>query len=124
MELSPLFEEALVFAAQLHRSQTRKGSGVPYVAHLLSVCGRVLTHGGNQDQAIAALLHDAAEDQGRKPTLDEIRRHFGPAVANIVADCTDSWVEPKPDWATAEGRRKAMGNGQRPGKRGHRGFIA
>ena len=98
MPLSNLFDEALGHAARLHRDQTRKGSGIPYVAHLLSVCGRVLTHRGSEVQAIAALLHDAAEDQGGQPTLDEISRRFGSAVAAIVADCTDSWVEPKPEW--------------------------
>src|ERR1043166_4437456 len=96
--LSPLFSEALVCAAMLHRDQIRKGSGIPYVAHLLSVCSRVLTNGGSEAQAIAALLHDAAEDQGGEPRLDEIRRFFGEAVAAIVADCTDAWVEPKPEW--------------------------
>src|SRR3954447_5053545 len=96
--LSPLFTEALVYAAMLHRDQIRKGSGIPYVAHLLGVCSRVLTNGGSEVQAIAALLHDAAEDQGGQPRLDEIRRRFGEDVAAIVADCTDSWVEPKPPW--------------------------
>ena len=58
----------------------------------------VIEHGGNEDQAIAALLHDAAEDQGGAETLDDIRKRFGDAVAEIVADCTDAWTEPKPDW--------------------------
>jgi (p)ppGpp synthase/HD superfamily hydrolase len=98
LPLSRAFDEALGYASRLHREQTRKGSGVPYIAHLLSVCSRVLTHGGGETQAIAALLHDAAEDQGGQATLDEISRRFGPAVAAIVADCTDSWVEPKPAW--------------------------
>lgn len=98
MELSPLFDDALTYASRLHREQTRKGSGVPYIAHLLGVCSRVLTHGGSETQAIAALLHDAAEDQGGQATLAEIGRRFGPAVAAIVSDCTDSWVEPKPAW--------------------------
>jgi (p)ppGpp synthase/HD superfamily hydrolase len=96
--LSPTFDDALAYASRLHREQTRKGSGVPYIAHLLSVCSRVLTHGGSETQAIAALLHDAAEDQGGQATLDEISRRFGQAVAAIVSDCTDSWVEPKPAW--------------------------
>ncbi|ABQ36128.1 HD domain-containing protein [Bradyrhizobium sp. BTAi1] len=98
MSLSSLYDEALVYAADLHRSQVRKGSRVPYIAHLLSVSSRVLTAGGNEVQAIAGLLHDAAEDQGGQATLDEIRRRFGDGVAEIVADCTDSWVEPKPAW--------------------------
>jgi (p)ppGpp synthase/HD superfamily hydrolase len=98
MPLSPTFDDALSYASRLHREQIRKGSGTPYVAHLLSVCSRVLTHGGSEVQAIGALLHDAAEDQGGQATLDEIERRFGPAVAEIVSDCTDSWVEPKPAW--------------------------
>ncbi|MGY4308826.1 (p)ppGpp synthase/HD superfamily hydrolase [Bradyrhizobium sp. USDA 4369] len=98
MSLSSLYDEALVYAADLHRSQVRKGSRVPYIAHLLSVSSRVLTAGGSEVQAIAGLLHDAAEDQGGQATLDEIRRRFGDGVAEIVADCTDSWVDPKPAW--------------------------
>ncbi len=98
MPLSKVFDDALVYAAELHRDQVRKGSGIPYIAHLLSVSSRVLVAGGTETQAIAGLLHDAAEDQGGKPTLDDIQLKFGAPVAQIVADCTDSWVEPKPDW--------------------------
>jgi len=98
MPLSERFDHALVYASQLHRDQVRKGSGIPYVAHLLSVSSRVLVAGGSEDQAIAGLLHDAAEDQGGHATLDEIRTRFGRPVAEIVADCTDSWVEPKTAW--------------------------
>jgi (p)ppGpp synthase/HD superfamily hydrolase len=98
MSLSPLYDDALVYATQLHRTQSRKGSNVPYIAHLLSVSSRVLSAGGSEVKAIAGLLHDAAEDQGGQATLDEIRRRFGDGVAEIVADCTDSWVDPKPDW--------------------------
>jgi (p)ppGpp synthase/HD superfamily hydrolase len=71
---------------------------VPYVAHLLSVSSRVIVAGGSEVQAIAGLLHDAAEDQGGQATLDEIEKRFGQPVAQIVSDCTDSWVEPKPAW--------------------------
>lgn len=98
MALSENFDRALVYASQLHRDQIRKGSGVPYVAHLLSVSSRVLVAGGSEVQAIAGLLHDAAEDQGGQATLNEIEKSFGQPVARIVADCTDSWVEPKPEW--------------------------
>jgi (p)ppGpp synthase/HD superfamily hydrolase len=98
MSLSDRFDNALVYASQLHRDQVRKGSGIPYVAHLLSVSSRVIVAGGSEDQAIAGLLHDAAEDQGGQTTLDEIRDRFGAPVSQIVADCTDSWVEPKPAW--------------------------
>ncbi len=64
MALSKTFDDALVYAAELHRNQIRKGSGIPYVAHLMSVSSRVLSAGGTEVQAIGGLLHDAAEDQG------------------------------------------------------------
>lgn len=96
--LSDRFDEALAYASRLHRDQRRKGTDIPYVSHLLSVAALVLEHGGNEDQAIAGLLHDAAEDQGGQKTLDQIRRRFGENVATIVADCTDAWGEPKPEW--------------------------
>jgi (p)ppGpp synthase/HD superfamily hydrolase len=84
------FEEALAFAARLHANQTRKGGAVPYVAHLLGVTAIALEHGAGEDAAIAALLHDAVEDQGGAATRDEIRRRFGDAVTAIVDGCTDS----------------------------------
>lgn len=96
--LSGRFEEALIFATRLHADQTRKGTTIPYIAHLLAVVSLVLEHGANEDEAIAALLHDAAEDQGGKATLEEIRVCFGDTVAEIVAGCTDSWTIPKPPW--------------------------
>jgi (p)ppGpp synthase/HD superfamily hydrolase len=96
--LSKQYDDALVYAADLHRNQVRKGSGIPYIAHLLSVSSRILVASGSEDQAIAGLLHDAAEDQGGQTTLDKIRERFGAPVSQIVADCTDSWVEPKPAW--------------------------
>lgn len=98
MALSPRFREALDWAADLHRSQVRKGTDIPYVSHLLAVASLVLEHGGDEDQAIAALLHDAAEDQGGAPILEEIRLRFGDAVAEIVAACTDSLDAQKPEW--------------------------
>jgi ADP-ribosylglycohydrolase len=96
--LGPRFSEALVLAAALHREQTRKGNNIPYVAHLLAVCATVLEHGGDEDEAIAALLHDATEDQGGEPVLDVIERLFGPKVAEIVAECSDTFEHPKPPW--------------------------
>lgn len=96
--LSDRFDEALAYASRLHREQRRKGTNIPYISHLLSVAALVLEHGGNEDQAIAGLLHDAVEDQGGQKTLDEIRRRFGETVATIVADCTDAWEDPKPEW--------------------------
>jgi (p)ppGpp synthase/HD superfamily hydrolase len=96
--LSERFEQALQFAAATHRSQLRKGSGIPYIGHLLGVCSLVIEDGGNEDEAIAALLHDAAEDQGGERMLDEIRRRFGDTVAAIVAACSDTFESPKPPW--------------------------
>lgn len=98
MGFSERFDEALVYAHRLHRAQKRKGTDIPYVAHLIGVASIAIEHGGDEDQAIAALLHDAPEDQGGEETLDEIRRRFGDGVAGIVADCTDAWTEPKPPW--------------------------
>jgi (p)ppGpp synthase/HD superfamily hydrolase len=92
------FDQALVYASRLHRDQWRKGTQIPYVSHLLSVAALVIEHGGDEDQAIAALLHDAVEDQGGAPILDEIREQFGDRVAKIVNECTDAWEEPKPPW--------------------------
>ncbi len=96
--LSKKFDEALVYAVDLHRQQPRKGTGVPYVSHLLSVAALVLEHGGTEEQAIAALLHDAVEDQGGLPTAKAIRARFGDVVADIVDGCTDTDVTPKPPW--------------------------
>jgi (p)ppGpp synthase/HD superfamily hydrolase len=98
MLLSPDFAEALTFATHLHSAQTRKGTESPYVSHLLRVAGLVLEYGGNEDEAIAALLHDAVEDQGGQLTRERIRRRFGSAVADVVEACSDTDVEPKPAW--------------------------
>ena len=99
------FERALVFAAQLHRNQRRRGSNVPYVSHLLAVAAIVIEHGGDEDEAIAALLHDAIEDQGGVRTREEILNRFGERVTAIVEGCTDSDTTPKPPW---EGRKRAF----------------
>lgn len=99
MQLSERFSEALLLAEKLHRSQIRKGSGTPYVAHLLGVASLVLEAGGDEDEAIAALLHDAIEDQGGKHTRDLIRAKFGDRVTAIVEGCSDSFDgEIKPPW--------------------------
>jgi GTP pyrophosphokinase len=98
MMLSTRFEEALIFATRLHAGQRRKETDVPYVAHLLGVTSLVLEQGGDEDEAIAALLHDAVEDQGGEATLEEIRRRFGETVAIIVEGCTDATTIPKPPW--------------------------
>lgn len=96
--LTDRFNQALSYAEQAHRTQQRKGTDIPYAAHLLSVCALVLEYGGNEDQAIAALLHDAVEDQGGEPRLEEIRVNFGEHVAEIVAACSDAFTQPKPPW--------------------------
>jgi (p)ppGpp synthase/HD superfamily hydrolase len=89
--LTHRFVEALGYAAELHLRQRRKGKGQPYVGHLLGVAAIVIQHGGGEDEAIAALLHDAVEDQGGLPRLGEIREKFGERVAHIVDGCTDSY---------------------------------
>lgn len=96
--LSPRYQDALVYATELHANQTRKGSNIPYISHLMAVASIALEHGANEDEAIAALLHDAIEDQGGAPTREEIRRRFGDAVTAIVDGCTDADVTPKPPW--------------------------
>lgn len=96
--LTERFVEAVRYAAEAHGQQPRKGTDVPYVAHLLGVASFVLEDGGDEDAAIAALLHDAAEDQGGRARLEDIRTRFGPRVAHIVEGCTDSWSEPKEAW--------------------------
>src|ERR1700684_4426940 len=96
--LTPQFVEAMAYAAEKHATQTRKGSDTPYLGHLLSVTGYVIEADGTETEAIAALLHDAAEDQGGEATLAEIRQKFGADVASIVAECSDTVVTPKPPW--------------------------
>jgi (p)ppGpp synthase/HD superfamily hydrolase len=92
------FRRALDYAARVHATQFRKGTSRPYISHLLGVASIVLVHGGDEDEAIAALLHDAVEDQGGQRRLRDIRRKFGARVAHIVEGCTDSDVTPKPPW--------------------------
>ncbi len=96
--LSQRFEDALIYATRLHARQNRKRSNVPYIAHLLGVTALVLEDGGNEDEAIAALLHDAVEDQGGLTTLAEIKQRFGEHVAMIVDALTDAYTFPKPPW--------------------------
>jgi (p)ppGpp synthase/HD superfamily hydrolase len=96
--LGTRFEQALGYAAKAHADQVRKGTDIPYVAHLLGVAALVLEDGGDEDQAIAALLHDVVEDRGGEPRLEDVRARFGDRVASIVDACTDSYGEPKPGW--------------------------
>jgi (p)ppGpp synthase/HD superfamily hydrolase len=97
-KLTDRFSKALVYAEHKHRSQVRKGGDIPYIGHLLSVASLVINDGGSEAQAIAALLHDAVEDQGGPPTLEEIRTTFGADVARIVDECSDTDEVPKPPW--------------------------
>jgi len=96
--LGPRLQRAFRYAAEKHFGQTRKQSAVPYLSHLLAVASLVLEAGGDEDMAIAALLHDVVEDCGGMPRLREIRKRFGARVAKIVEGCTDSFGEPKPEW--------------------------
>jgi (p)ppGpp synthase/HD superfamily hydrolase len=96
--LTSRFANAVAFACELHRTQTRRGTQIPYVAHLLGVASLALEHGADEDEAIAAILHDAVEDQGGAPTAVKIRDRFGERVAEIVLSCSDTDVVPKPPW--------------------------
>ena len=97
--LTRRFDEAFAYTHEVHAGHTRKGNGAPYIGHLMGVSSIVIDDGGSEDEAIAALLHDAPEDRGGRPRLEEIRARFGDTVAKIVADCTDSWTMPKAPWA-------------------------
>jgi (p)ppGpp synthase/HD superfamily hydrolase len=92
------FENALIYATQLHRDQTRKGSEVPYITHLLAVAAIVGENDGTENEVVAALLHDAPEDRGGKDRLEDIRVRYGDEVAEIVDGCTDTYEDPKPEW--------------------------
>jgi (p)ppGpp synthase/HD superfamily hydrolase len=92
------FERALPYAARLHRDQVRKGTNTPYITHLLAVASIVGENGGTEVEVVAALLHDAPEDQGGEATLRDIRAQFGDGVAEIVEGCSDTFETPKPPW--------------------------
>jgi len=100
--LGQRFADALRYAHEIHRNDTRKGSSVPYLSHLLAVCALVLEDGGDEDEAIAALLHDTIEDHPDEVTREELAAHFGRRVAEIVVACTDTPADyrggPKPPW--------------------------
>lgn len=98
IELGPRFQRAFLFAAEKHKNQARKASTIPYIAHLMGVASLVLEAGGDEDLAIAALLHDVVEDCGGEPMLREVRRRFGNRVAEVVDGCTDAYEIPKPPW--------------------------
>ncbi len=96
--MTPRFAEAFLFAERLHCAEVRKKTLVPTISHLMAVAALVLENGGGEDEAMAALLHDTAEDCGGRPVLDEIRRRFGDSVASIVEGCSDTLESPKPRW--------------------------
>lgn len=97
-KLSTRFEQALVYATQVHATQVRKGGDIPYVSHLLSVAALVLEDGGDEDEAIAGLLHDAVEDGGSAEIREAILVKFGERVVSIVDGCTESCTIPKSPW--------------------------
>ena len=96
--LTTRFAEAFALANKLHARQYRKQTTIPYLSHLMSVSALVLEMGGNEDEAIAALLHDAVEDQGGLDTLAQIKDNFGERVADLVYQCSDCVTSPKPPW--------------------------
>lgn len=107
MDLTERFTAALTYAVELHLRQRRKSSGAPYAAHLLGVTATVLEQGGTEDEAIAALLHDAIEDQGGPATRAAIAERFGEPVAAMVEACSDSHTMPKPPWRERKERHLA-----------------
>lgn len=114
--LGPAFDRALALASQLHRNQTRKGTDIPYLSHLLSVAALVIESGGDEEEAIAALLHDALEDCPDQISAEGLEKAFGARVRRLVEACTDTppgfGGGPKPEWGTRKSdyiRRVASG---------------
>jgi (p)ppGpp synthase/HD superfamily hydrolase len=105
--LTDRFDRAVLFAIDLHRSQLRKGTKIPYVTHLFAVCSLVLEDGGTEDEAIAALLHDGPEDQGGAAVLEAIRERFGPTVAQMVEGLSDAMPAPGEAKAPWRSRKEA-----------------
>jgi (p)ppGpp synthase/HD superfamily hydrolase len=105
--LSGRFDQAVLYAFELHRSQQRKATTIPYVTHLFAVCSLVLEDDGTEDEGIAALLHDGPEDQGGEAVLDQIRARFGDAVANTVAGLSDAMPGPGEQKAPWRERKEA-----------------
>ena len=105
--LSDRFKNAFNYAFDKHQNQNRKGTDIPYISHLMAVSGLVMEHGGNEDEAIAALLHDVVEDQGGTEMLEEIREMFGESVAEIVEGCSDSFSDDPEDKLPWKERKQA-----------------
>ena len=122
--MSARFTEALAGAANLHAAQGRKGTDTPYIAHLLGVASIALEYGGDEDVAIAALLHDAIEDAPDALGPGWVRRwmafRFGPRVLEIVEGCTDTDKDPKPEWVERTGMGGEKTSLHRPDRVGRR----
>src|SRR5215813_15367991 len=99
--LTDRFDRAILYATHVHGGQVRKGTTTPYVAHLLAVAAIVLEYGGDEEMAIAALLHDSVEDQGGNARLEDVRNRFGERVARVVEACSDGLAD------AGKGERKA-----------------
>ena len=97
--LTQRFSDAVAFALVVHSAQVRKGTSIPYLSHLLAVASLVIEHGGSEDAAIAAVLHDAPEDRGERAMLAQIAARFGPEVERIVEGCTDTFEKNKPEYS-------------------------
>jgi (p)ppGpp synthase/HD superfamily hydrolase len=101
--LTDRFLDAVALAEEVHGRQRRSGTDVPYLAHLLVVTGLVLEDGGDEDEAVAAMLHDSVEQGGGQQMLNRVEQRFGPRVAAIVEACSDTveedhderWIERK-----------------------------
>jgi len=106
MTLTQRYAEAVAYASIAHATQTRKATDLPYICHLLGVSSLVLEAGGDEDLAIAGLLHDVAEDQGGEPRLNDVRNRFGDRVADIVEACSDSLSEDPTKKAPYEDRKR------------------
>jgi (p)ppGpp synthase/HD superfamily hydrolase len=100
----PRFEDAVAYAIRAHAHQARKGGTIPYLAHLFAVAAHVMEDGGSEDETIAAMLHDAGEDQGGEPRMSDIEARFGSNIATIVRGCSDTLETPKPDWGERKRR--------------------
>lgn len=98
IKIGDQFIKALTLANDLHKDQFRKGTNIPYISHLMAVASLVIENGGTEEEAIAALLHDAVEDCGGPPILEKIRQQFGESVAHIVDGCSEPVTEPEPPW--------------------------
>jgi (p)ppGpp synthase/HD superfamily hydrolase len=105
--LTDRFFDAMKYATYWHRKDVRKSTSIAYISHPFGVAALVLEALGDEDQAIAALLHDVAEDCGGEDRLTEIAEQFGPRVANIVRGCSDSILAAGQEKAPRQERKEA-----------------